>query len=81
MGKVIDKLTAAAARAHDLGEMPEAPPDCIICGGDLRVLGFLADTLFYRCRSCGMEYSSDSGSLAESQIAINAALAIMRGGS
>jgi tRNA(Ile2) C34 agmatinyltransferase TiaS len=67
---------AAAADRQEIGENFSPDPPCLICGGDLRILGSLGDSIHYRCRCCGIEYSG-GGSLAETNAAI--ARAILRG--
>ena len=34
--------------------------ECEMCGGPLEALGALGNRNHYRCRNCGMEFSSES---------------------
>lgn len=49
--------------AVDAWEWPLDTPPCIICDYDANEpLGFLGPLVWYRCRACGMVYSTDAES-------------------
>jgi hypothetical protein len=35
------------------------PRECLVCGGECRVLGALGRLVHFQCRSCGLEFASE----------------------
>ncbi len=43
------------------GPGPDMPPDCPACNGPGVAMGGLGNRLHYRCRDCGIDFSTDAG--------------------